>query len=626
MNAAKKLWLVGLLMRVAAERSVETVSQWVEKNIHFREPDCTGPFSFSGREYLREPLDDFGIAEVTDQTIVGSTRIGKTRIVYGGVGWTIKHQPTRVIYVKPKTKGTAGAEDDARNRFIPMLRASPALAELIPGGARRHEFKTLQQIVGGSIIDWTGSNSVASLASNPCRLVIQDEVDKFNAVRKRDDTGQEIEADASSLADERAKEFSNPKRVKVSTPTLKSGKIWDTLTKKSDLRRRFLPCPHCGKHVVFVWSKHFTVLPLLGCEAFVVWDKEAKRADGTWDLDRVERSARKQCPHCGGHIREHHKPAMDKNGIWKPTQNGVPGHRGYHLSSLYVVGKSTSDGAMALRFLSAIRSLEGPQGFINSDLAEPYEGQDAAGARVELVSKTQIEITAEWKTLLTADVQQKWPYLWFVARAWNGGNSEGLDANHCDTFDDLAAVQRKHNVPDIGVMLDSGFGSRRDAEVYRECAGHGELIERPNQLPSIVGWMPAKGMPTNRRWRDPESGLAMPWTLRAIDPFLGTTEAGKVEGDLFEFAAEFFEDILDRLRKGKTDYKWSIAAAIADLVYGDRSTYWKHMDGHVIDPKTGRRKKRHRYWPDHLLDCEIQQVALASFLQFFEFDAKGAKK
>src|ERR1019366_1909297 len=101
-----------------------------------------------------------------DQVMVMAPRTGKTRILYAGVAWIICHQPARVLYVKPKTKGTAGAEDDARTRFIPMIRHSRSLAVLIPsGGTRHHEFKTNQQILGGAIVDWTGSNSVAALAS-----------------------------------------------------------------------------------------------------------------------------------------------------------------------------------------------------------------------------------------------------------------------------------------------------------------------------------------------------------------------------------------------------------------------------------------------------------------------------
>jgi phage terminase large subunit GpA-like protein len=71
------------------------------------------------------------------------------------------------------------------------------------------------------------------------------------------------------------------------------------------------------ERVVLAWSKEYTVLPKTGAEAYVVWDKEAKRGDGSWDLDRVERSARFRCPHCAGDILDAHKTWMNRNGIWK---------------------------------------------------------------------------------------------------------------------------------------------------------------------------------------------------------------------------------------------------------------------------------------------------------------------
>jgi len=119
------------------------------------------------------------------------------------------------------------------------------------------------------------SNSPAALASIPARVVILDEVDKFNE-------GGRKEADAVNLAEQRTKTFSNPKRIKTSTPTLSDGLIWQEFA-KTDQRRRFMPCPHCGKLVLFAWSKAFTVFPLTGNEAFIKWDSKARRPkDNSW--------------------------------------------------------------------------------------------------------------------------------------------------------------------------------------------------------------------------------------------------------------------------------------------------------------------------------------------------------
>ena len=49
------------------------------------------------------------------------------------------------------------------------------------------------------------------------------------------------------LAAERTKTFYNRKIVKVSTPTLKTGNIWQGWETADIHYRYFVPCPHCGE-------------------------------------------------------------------------------------------------------------------------------------------------------------------------------------------------------------------------------------------------------------------------------------------------------------------------------------------------------------------------------------------
>lgn len=617
---------LALFARLSMPFWTGSVASWCEDSLYFNEPKLSGPFNFSGREYMREPLDAWLDDSHTDLILTWGTRTGKTRIIFGGLAWRIAHNPTRALWVMPNAAGTGGAQNVSRTRFQPMIRSSPSLAALIPGGAKRHEFKTSQMMIGGSIIDLTGSNSPANLAGNPCDTVVQDECDKF---RRRG----ESEADPCQLADQRCKEFSTPKRVKTSTPTLVSGKIWQELM-KSDLRRRFMPCPHCSKLVVLIWSKNFTLLPLTGREAPVRWDNEARREDGRWDLDRVVQSARAECPHCNGHIRDEHKIAMDRAGIWQPTQQGAPGYRGYHLPSMYSVSAETSFGKMAKRFLLAKRSLDGLQDFINSDLSEPYANQDLTRERIELVTPTRVERGTEWRLLMTADYQQKSPRLWYVVRAWDGGNSEGLAAGFCEQFSDIRAIQLAHNIPDVGTIVDSGFGSKlqTDSGVYRECAAFCEVLERSDKLPILLGWMPAKGFSGYKRWRSDEG--PSPIHKTETDPMMGTSQAGQALIELFEFSSDYFKDRLEKLRAGAGGFKWSISEGIKLSEGMTLEVYWKHMDSNVkrevVDKRTQLTNvvwcKRSSHFPDHLYDCEVMQVAAASDLGFFNVEEPEQKR
>lgn len=495
-----------------------------------------------------------------------------------------------------------------------MIRRSPPLAAMLPQRDRRHDFSTFEQIIGGSVVDMVWSNSPAALASVPARIVILDEVDKFNEGGKK-------EADAVNLSEQRTKSFANPKRCKTSSPTLVTGLIWQEFL-KTDQRRRYLPCPFCKKFLVLCWSRTFTIFKPTGDEAEVMWDKTAKKPDGTWDLDRVEKSAHYRCPHCGGRILDAHKTAMDRGGFWKPTADAARGYRGWHLPSLYSASAEANVGRLAVKFIQAQQSLLGLQGFINGDLAEPYQSQDTRRKRVEIVTK-QIEVKAEWHRQLSVDCQERAPHFWHVVRAFDGGHSVGLQAGPLDNWADVRAVQVAENIKDEHVIIDSGYGARSDADVYKTCAQFSRLEPLDNGTELALGWMPSKGLPGRKLWPDSESKTDVPYYLRPVDPFFGTSQAGQIELSLFMFSTDFFKDILEQLRRGRGQWRWTVVEALKES-----EEYWLHLDAEVNAPvKTRTSSKtvlswqlRDKRWPNHLLDCEVLQLALANFLNIFKIE------
>lgn len=579
-----------------ADRPTDTVSEWCEANLVFDEPDNRGPFSLAGREYIREPLDSFADPMLTDGVLVLGSQAGKTGIIMGGAAWTARNDPARIVWVM---SAEGQAQTFSSTRWQPLLRASPCMAELLPTGSRRFEVKALQQTIGASIVNFFGSNSPGNLASIPARVVIQDEVDKY-------DTGGRKEADASNLADQRTKKFANPKRFKASTPTLTDGLIWQEFL-KTDQRRRFLPCPHCGKLVLLAWSKHYTTFVLTGAEAFAVWDKEAKRGQ-TWDLDRVERSAHYECPHCGGHITDAHKTRMDRAGEWRATAKAATGYRGWHLSSLYASSAQTTVGKLAVKFLQVKRSLLGLQGFINGDLAEVFENQDSRSARTELIVVNEApEPGTAPIPILTADVQEVAPYFWYVVRIWYAeGHSRRIAWGHCDSWEELRAIQLQHSVADNHVGVDSGYDAQT---VYSQCLKWGKMVQLPNgQLPMWVGWTPLDGRPGYAKFRDPKTGQP-----RLYDFSSARLSHTKFRLPLLGFNSWALKDILAKMRRGPEQaggFRWEV---------GDdpqNETYWRHLDAEVkAETARGRFewKLRSKRWPNHLLDCEVGQLAMANF-------------
>ena len=251
--------------------------------------------------------------------------------------------------------------------------------------------------------------------------MVQDEQDKYPEQAEGD-----REASAEILADERTKSVPNARRYKFSTPTLSFKGIWSHFL-KGDRRRFYVPCPHCQMSIVLAWSKQFTVFEIKGNEAFVKWDNSARNADGSWNLDKVVKTAHFECPHCSGKILDQHKPGMNKAGRMVPTAKGAPGHVSWHLPSLYSITADCSIGQMAKKFLMAKASLDGVKGFINSDLAEP-DVQQSVSVNKTGVAASQIEVTGQWLKILSADYHAQAPYFYALVRAWNGSNkSHGIE-------------------------------------------------------------------------------------------------------------------------------------------------------------------------------------------------------
>lgn len=586
-------FLIQLGVSMFEPQSDEKPSAWAERCIIIPPPQTQshGQLSFDGREYCREAVDDFGDWSITDQALCFGSQTGKTNHIMAGLGYIMANSPTGVLWVMPSIDL---ARSFSETRWTPILEASPALAAMIPTGSKRHNFKKLQQQLRGSVVNFVGSNSAANLASRPAQVVILDEVDKFNE-------GGDKEADAVNLAEQRTKSFANPKRIKTSTPTTSNGLIWVEFL-KGDQRRYFVPCPLCAKQIVLAWSEAFTVLPKTGKEAYVHWDKEAKRKNGTWDLDRAERSARFVCPHCAGHIHDSQKTYMNRNGVWVPTATAPPNFRSRHLPSLYAATPETSVGKLAVKFLQAKESLLGLRGFINGDLAEPFESQDLTTHRLEIIVKDQEAPKGIAQTLIV-DCQQNAPHFYWARLMWLPGVMRIADIGFCDTFEDVRKVQTDAGIIDQYVGLDVGWNAD---VVLEQCARYGKrLMASKESIRSKMlthkGWTGVRGV-SEKNFMDKQSRAMFPVRLRidAISAF-----GQPVRMPVLEMNDKGLKDILQALRKGE---KRSVKLEIAESV-NTNPDFWRHMDSEILErERVGSRVKeiwrlRSERWPNHWLDC-----------------------
>jgi len=589
MTSAQTTQLHAAIRSMVAFPPSMSVREWAEAYLTLTsiQTDTPGAYSTLLTPYVIEPLNAFQDPDVEQIVLCWGAQTSKTMTLMAGLCWWLVNQPSPSIWVMPNKDL---AQSFSENRLQPLFRVCAPLWGR--RAAEKHRFKKTEMAFDGAVLNLIGSNSPANLASRPGRLLIMDETDKFKEATNR-------EANALELAEMRARTFAAPKIVKTSTPSTPEAPVWQAFL-AGDMRRFHVPCPHCGKDIILALNPAKSALPRTCDEAILTWDQSAKGKDG-WDFGKVAATAHFACPHCGKSIEERHKTAMLRAGRWIPTNpTAAPEVRSYHLPTFYAPWRRTAWGRLAVDFLQAQASLEGLKGFINGSLAEPDMGQGEGGAerRVAIVDGT--EPLAETHRILTADVQLD--HLWWLCREWApGGHSRLVEWGRCDNFDDLAAIHARLQVsPDL-VGVDSGYEA---ATVYRECARHGWFALRGDARES---W-------SHRLAKPGAKPVERSFTVRRFDPHLGTVSQGKVKISELRWSNPSIKDLLARLREAETSpVRWEIPEEWAT------DEYFRHLDGEikrrVFHPRTGKVKyewqKRSRHWPNHLLDCEAMQIAVA---------------
>ena len=409
-----------LCIRLSARRPVATPWQWVIDNMRFDEPGNRGPFEPRCRQYLEEIINNIDDDDVSDETLCLGTGNAKTTSHMCKLAWAMANDPFRGLYVMPAQEGAGGADEFNGSRLSAAIKV--VMPDKFPARTKADRL-----MIAGSILNFVGSNAPSQVGANRCRIVICDEKDKFKSVLVRDErTGEYREAGAGYLANERTKQVARAHRIGSSTPTTESGPIWKDLM-ASDLRRRWVPCWSCKQKFVLVKDRQYTVLPDKLDDGTVIpmanlkWDAEAARKDGSIDYDRLVRSARFECPHCGHQHQDNRREWMDANGMWVPTYPSVKRHRGYHLPSFYapqIAGDfDTSWGGMAKKFQNSMEKGE-IGGYINSDLAEVNVSQQHQTKEFIEITKTQSVPSDLWLPIASFDHQQNWPYFWYTVRRW----------------------------------------------------------------------------------------------------------------------------------------------------------------------------------------------------------------
>lgn len=354
-----------------------------------------GPWSTSRAPYLREPMESITADGPSHVVMMFASQVGKSEVLLNALGYYACQDPSPQLLLQPTLDI---AEAFSRERLEPMIRATPALSEVIDQRERQRGTTKLRKDYPGGYIALVGTNSPAGLASRPIRVLLCDEVDRYVETR---------EGDPVTLAMQRTANFSTRRILFASTPTVAGKSCIESWWLRGDQREFRVPCPSCGQRTRLRW-------PL------VRWDS---LPSGDPDLESVHIP----CPSCGAKMRGPGKPPPDQlaAGIWVPTARSEEGIRSYQLSALYSPWIRLD--ALVTRFVKVSRSRDkaGLREFVNLVLGEPWDDQTASSVtwsdlRQRGDAYTPQSLPRE-AVLLTAGVDVQRDRLEATVWAWGAG-------------------------------------------------------------------------------------------------------------------------------------------------------------------------------------------------------------
>lgn len=543
-----------------------TVSEWADKYRILSELDSAAPghWRTSKTPYLKAVMDAFNADFIHDITFCAGTQLGKTSAEQNMIGYAVAQDPGPMLVVYPSEKL---AKFTSEKRLQPLIMLSPALREKF----NERGSKDLELSFDTMYIALVGANSASDLSSRPARYVFFDEIDKFPKW-----TG--AEAGPLELAAERTKTFYNRKIVKVSTPTLKTGNIWQGWLNADIQYRYFVPCPHCGEMQVLEFGQ-------------IKWPEGS-------DETEARAAASYECKYCHEIIDDRQKPAMLRAGEWRGERKrkGRAHKVAYHLNSIYSPWLTFGD--VAAKFLASKDEPALLMNFVNSWLAEPWEDKSSRMKSDVVMEKAlpyergRMPAAAQ---LVTCGIDVQLDHFYYSVRAWGAHMTSWLvDWGRAETWADLETVVERNYADMNGEIhnvnlacMDSGYNTD---DVYSFCAQHMGVI------------VPTKGA---------SRALKSHYTVSILDK-----QAAGFGLRLYEMDTNQLKNfIASRMSIDPGAYgSWNVYEGIereyADQICSEQRVEKKDRKGRVSIVW----EKISSHVANHLLDCETNNVLAAEIM------------
>ena len=570
-----------------------SIHEWAEKYRRLsaeENPDYQGSYRLDNTPALRGILAACSDPAIKSVVAQKSAQIGYTAgVVCNVLGYYAHWRPRVQVVMFPREKS---AKDFDAEKFSPMVRATPALAEVINLKSRADgNSATRKKLKGGrGLIKFVASNSPADVKSTSATVRIVEEPDDTN----RDVRGQ---GDSIALLRERGKSIRDSFELIGGTPTAKGASAIEKEMRTTDQRRFMVPCHHCGESHEVEWE-HVRI------PGFALTPEQLAEPDIDERFPSREVYGRAQweaayyaCPHCGAewsdedrHDNIRRAAAQPPHYGWQPT--ATSDRAGFYCNELQSIFDGSNVAILAEKFLRAHDAMERGEpelmvAFTNSTRGQVWEYRGELPEEDEL--RERAEPYLEWTVpagglvvLMGVDVQHDRlaVAVWVVGRgeemwlAWWGeiyGRTIIPEQGAWLELAELLERQVRHAsgalLPVAGMAIDSGDGQTSDA-VYAFVRRHNRR-QRPvvatkgasDKLGRVEIWAKPKAIDPNRKaTKASKYGVHVHviGTVKAKDAILGWAQeggrvrlAGNGPGRMHWPAtvrADFYEQLLSELK------------------------------------------------------------------------------
>jgi hypothetical protein len=540
-----------------------------------------GRFDISTSRHLIAPLEAIQDDKVREVSNMGAIQTGKSLLSEVAIAWAICNSPGPIML-------TMQTDDDAREhcnqRFMEMLKSVQHIRDMLPED--RHLKQMSAIYFGPFFLEVNGAN-----LSNLQRVSIRW---KFNSEVWLWKAGLLAHARGRVSAFEKA---GNSKVVNESQGG-NSGDDFDLAWKAGHQAVWSVKCFGCGKYSPLEFAG--TMLDDPKRKACVVWNEDARRQDGSWNIGRAVETCRYRCRNCGVEAEDsaRTRARWNEEGDYIAARTDAPAHtRSFRWEGLV----AREMGALVSQFLEARKAQKQgvPQAmmdFTRQRRALSWVEDDTSeaillkGAGYTLASITEpaAKIENEAHRFVTIDRQRD--HFWISVRAWRRDGSSRLlyfsrvtTAEQCEDVRILYGVEQKLTFEDAGYFPEG---------VYTDCAKW--------------GWTALKGSGDNYFTVEGRSGkIKRLWSNATMIQHNGMMIP------LFHWASDPIKDVLHNLRSGQ-GAGWEtpddIGQEYPNQLNGDRKKPF-------LNKKSGRNEWRwQRVHANHAHDLEAMQTLVALML------------